>query len=92
VGSSASSLCTFLPTCVPFGRLRSGFPFRSHGDGFPEFTRFFTHSFPWGLQCGVHVSVTVRAKEFALVQFFSDFFPAVRVPLARDTEIFPSRC
>ncbi len=27
-GSSASSLCTFLPTSVPFGRLRSGFPYR----------------------------------------------------------------
>ena len=38
VGSSASSLCTFLPTAVPFGRLRSGFPFRTRGDGFPEFT------------------------------------------------------
>ena len=28
VGSSASSLCTFLPTHMPFGRLRSGFPYR----------------------------------------------------------------
>ena len=28
VGSSASSLCTFLPTHLPFGRLRSGFPYR----------------------------------------------------------------
>jgi len=27
-GSSASSLCTVLPTRRPFGRLRSGFPFR----------------------------------------------------------------
>lgn len=64
VGSSASSLCTFLPTFVlrhaqdrPFGRLRSGFSFRQCGDGFPEFTRCFTHSFPWGLQSGVHFSM-----------------------------------
>ncbi len=28
IGSSASSLCTFLPTALPFGRLRSGLPFR----------------------------------------------------------------
>ena len=52
MGSSASSLCTFLPTLWPFGRLRSGLPcrVRSLGVGFPEFTRSFNHSFPWKLQ------------------------------------------
>ena len=53
IGSSASSLCTFLHTPSfdgPFCRLRSGFPFRTRGDGFPEFTRCFNHSFPWRLQ------------------------------------------
>ncbi len=35
---------------MPFGRLRSGFPFRKCGDGFPEFTRCFNHSFLWRLQ------------------------------------------
>ncbi|BFU95687.1 MAG: hypothetical protein NTNFB02_24090 [Nitrospira sp.] len=49
IGSSASSLCTFLPTDMPFGRLRSGLPFRLRGDGFPEFTRCFNHSFLWKL-------------------------------------------
>ena len=52
MGSSASSLCTFLPTHWPFGRLRSGLPCRAHslGVGFPEFTRSFNHSFLWKLQ------------------------------------------
>ena len=60
MGSSASSLCTFLPTCWPFGRLRSGLPCRalSPGVGFPEFTRSFNHSFLWKLQSGVNFAFT----------------------------------
>src|SRR5439155_3854327 len=52
MGSSASSLCTFLPTRWPFGRLRSGLPCRPFKRGvvFPEFTRCFNHSFLWKLQ------------------------------------------
>ncbi len=61
MGSSASSLCTFLPTRWPFGRLRSGLPCRAYerGVGFPEFTRCFNHSFLWKLQIGVNFTMAV---------------------------------
>ena len=70
MGSSASSLCTFLPTRWPFGRLRSGLPCRNRDDsgvGFPEFTRCYSHSFLWKLQSGVNFSMAVGAKKHALI-------------------------
>jgi len=60
VGSSASSLCTFLPTLSALRQasLRVTIPNRQAFEaGFPEFTRFYNHSFLWKLQSGVNFPV-----------------------------------
>jgi hypothetical protein len=87
MGSSASSLCTFLPTRWPFGRLRSGLPCRTRGVGFPEFTRSFNHGFPWKLHSGVNFTMAVGAQEHAFAQLLADLLPASRVAPAGDPEI-----
>jgi hypothetical protein len=57
MGSSASSLCTFLPIPSLFVRTGPSAGFaqghraaRPRGVGFPEFTRCFNHSLLWKLQ------------------------------------------
>lgn len=46
------SLCTFLLTENPSAGFAQGYHPSENipGAGFPEFTRFFNHSFPWKLQ------------------------------------------
>jgi hypothetical protein len=36
------------------------------GAGFPEFTRFCNHGFPWKLQSRVNLSVAISARVHAL--------------------------
>ena len=64
MGSSASSLCTFLPTLtLRQASLRITIPSTYVlGAGFPEFTRSFNHSFLWRLQSGMNLSMTVRVS------------------------------
>jgi hypothetical protein len=69
VGSSASSLCTFLPIPSRVTGRSASFAqdYRSKdGDGFPEFTRCFNHSFPWKLQTEVNLSVSSLLQPAAL--------------------------
>ena len=57
-GSSASSLCTFLPTPCPSAGFAQDYRSEHYvsGAGFPEFTRCCNHSFLWKLQSGVNFS------------------------------------
>ena len=66
MGSSASSLCTFLPTlwALRQASLRITIPtLRRVGAGFPEFTRCFNHSFLWKLQLRMQFPMAVGAKQ-----------------------------
>ena len=54
MGSSASSLCTFLPTFSPSAGFAQGYHAVLNGEGFPEFTRSFNHGLPWKLQASVY--------------------------------------
>jgi len=58
------------------------------GAGFPEFTRFFNHSFLWKLQFGMNFPVAVRTQQDALVEFLAHLFPTTGVALAGNSEVF----
>lgn len=50
-------------------------------EGFPEFARFFNHSHLWKLQhLRMKFSMTIRAQQDALINFFLNPYPTSRIP------------
>ncbi len=58
------------------------------GTGFPEFTRFFNHSFLWKLQSCVNLSMTIGTQKCTFFKFLQNLVPASGVPFAGNSKIF----
>ena len=94
LGSSTSSLCTFLPTTNPLWQASLRITIEENGIsslGFPEFTRFFIPPCDGKLQFCVGFPMTIGAEEFTLFKLCPNFFPTSGISSCGNAEVFFGR-